>query len=176
MDLEEKETTSTKQLSDKDAQLSGVEDNPTRQQLEKEKEKDGNDVEPRDDIRLRSSQKEGEAEEEEDVGGEDDFTIPVFARHADLQDCVRSIEQWVRDCHKDQPIENDVFPTDVTIRGTSLLDDLEYVPPENRETSPKGRVYICLSEQDSRSFAFRFVRLCVCVCVYFSAGDWWGSH
>ena len=139
MDLEEKETTSTKQLSDKDAQLSGVEDNPTRQQLEKAK--DENDVEPRDDIRLRSSQKEEEAEEEEDVGGEDDFTIPVFARHADLQDCVRSIEQWVRDCHKDQPIENDVFPTDVTIRGTSLLDDLEYVLPENRDLPKEESVH-----------------------------------
>ena len=136
--MEEKETTSTKQLSDEDA-LSGVENNPTRQQLEKAK--DENDVEPRDDIRLRSSQKEEEAEEEEDVGGEDDFTIPVFARHADLQDCVRSIEQWVRDCHKDQPIENDVFPTDVTIRGTSLLDDLEYVLPENRDLPKEESVH-----------------------------------
>ena len=55
----------------------------------------------------------------------EDCTISVFAKYNDVQDCVESIQKWVRDCHQDEPVEDNVFPTNATTRGTSLLWDLE---------------------------------------------------
>lgn len=50
---------------------------------------------------------------------------PVSSRFDEVSDCVDSIKEWVADCHQHKDVNDSIFPKNITIRGTQLLDVLE---------------------------------------------------